>query len=112
MGWINEYSPLLPHSAKQPDLDYYLFLSIGFIVVAFTTIKETKDNGILNRNQTEEWKGWMQMQFLMYHYLHQVHPPRPRIISSPNCCCAGLILAQTAALPASALPALIDTTEQ
>merc|ERR1712166_268351 len=71
MGWINEYTPLFPHSAKQPDLDYYLFLSVGFIIVAFMTIKETKDNGILNRNQTEEWKGWMQMQFLMYHYLHQ-----------------------------------------
>ena len=75
MGWINEYTPLFPHSAKQPDLDYYLFLSVGFIIVAFMTIKETKDNGILNRNQTEEWKGWMQMQFLMYHYLHQVYLP-------------------------------------
>ena len=28
------------------------------------------DNDVLNRNQTEEWKGWMQFIFLMYHYYH------------------------------------------
>ena len=28
------------------------------------------DSSILNRDQTEEWKGWMQFMFLLYHYYH------------------------------------------
>ena len=29
-----------------------------------------KSTDILNRDQTEEWKGWMQFMFLLYHYYH------------------------------------------
>ncbi len=38
--------------------------------VAMTEQKKVPDSSILNRDQTEEWKGWMQFMFLLYHYYH------------------------------------------
>ena len=36
-----------------------------------STVAESNDSTeILNRDQTEEWKGWMQFCFLLYHYYH------------------------------------------
>ena len=32
---------------------------------------DNPDMSLLNREQTEEWKGWMQYLFLAYHYFHE-----------------------------------------
>uniref|UniRef100_A0A9I9CFC9 Cas1p 10 TM acyl transferase domain-containing protein n=1 Tax=Cucumis melo TaxID=3656 RepID=A0A9I9CFC9_CUCME len=57
--------------------DLFLFLYILLIIVSgATSLKKHSDKSAfsgksilyLNRHQTEEWKGWMQVLFLMYHY--------------------------------------------
>ncbi|XP_075513663.1 protein REDUCED WALL ACETYLATION 3-like isoform X2 [Primulina tabacum] len=64
-------------SKKSYSRDVFLFLYILLIIAsAMTSIKKHNDKSAfsgksilyLNRHQTEEWKGWMQVLFLMYHY--------------------------------------------
>lgn len=40
--------------------------------IASSFDKDDEDNALLNRYQTEEWKGWMQVMFLLYHYMYAV----------------------------------------
>ncbi|KAL5983938.1 Protein REDUCED WALL ACETYLATION 1 [Asimina triloba] len=64
-------------SKKSYSRDLFLFLYILLIIAsAMTSLKKHNDKSAfsgksilyLNRHQTEEWKGWMQVLFLMYHY--------------------------------------------
>ncbi|CAI0626483.1 unnamed protein product [Linum tenue] len=64
-------------STKTYNRDLFLFLYFLLIIVAaITSFTVHKDRSpfsgkpilYLNRHQTEEWKGWMQVLFLMYHY--------------------------------------------
>ena len=58
--------------------DAFWFIALSFLLVAlfsFETNHPNRDNShnaLLNRDQTEEWKGWMQFLFVEYHYFHNV----------------------------------------
>ncbi|KAF8408959.1 hypothetical protein HHK36_005029 [Tetracentron sinense] len=75
--YICDRTDLFSESTKKYNRDLFLFLYILLIIVsAMTSLKKHHDKSsfsgksllYLNRHQTEEWKGWMQILFLMYHY--------------------------------------------
>lgn len=75
--YICDRTNLLGESEKSYNRDLFLFLYFLLIIVsAITSFKIHNDKSpisgksimYLNRHQTEEWKGWMQVLFLMYHY--------------------------------------------
>ncbi|KAJ3572525.1 hypothetical protein NP233_g3032 [Leucocoprinus birnbaumii] len=54
---------------KQFDFWAFTFLSLGYFAFGILTVRKgEKDLGFLNRDQTDEWKGWMQLAILVYHY--------------------------------------------
>ncbi|XP_052188508.1 protein REDUCED WALL ACETYLATION 2 [Diospyros lotus] len=75
--YLCDRTNLLGESKKSYNRDLFLFLYFLLIIVsAATSFKIHHDRSpfsgksilYLNRHQTEEWKGWMQVLFLMYHY--------------------------------------------
>ncbi|EYU43511.1 hypothetical protein MIMGU_mgv1a004398mg [Erythranthe guttata] len=75
--YICDRTNLLGEAKKSYNRDLFLFLYFLLIIVsAKTSFKIHNDKSplsgksimYLNRHQTEEWKGWMQVLFLMYHY--------------------------------------------
>nr|VDC88987.1 unnamed protein product [Brassica oleracea] len=75
--YICDRTSLLGESTKNYNRDLFIFLYCLLIIVsAFASLKKHNDRSpitgksilYLNRHQTEEWKGWMQVLFLMYHY--------------------------------------------
>eukprot|EP01083_Nonionella_stella_P071573 192342_1 len=58
-------------SLKLYSRDFFIFLHVIFLLISYLTF--TKNTGkdedkILSRLQSEEWKGIMQIVFVMYHY--------------------------------------------
>ncbi|KAI3990221.1 hypothetical protein MKX01_029199 [Papaver californicum] len=75
--YICDRTDIFGESKKSYNRDLFLFLYFLLIIVcAVTSFKIHQDKSpitgksilYLNRHQTEEWKGWMQVLFLMYHY--------------------------------------------
>ncbi|XP_017219960.1 protein REDUCED WALL ACETYLATION 2 isoform X2 [Daucus carota subsp. sativus] len=75
--YLCDRTNLFGESKKSYNRDLFLFLYFMLIMVsAITSFKIHHDKSpftgksilYLNRHQTEEWKGWMQVLFLMYHY--------------------------------------------
>jgi N-acetylneuraminate 9-O-acetyltransferase len=70
LTYIFENHWIFEHSQKEYSRDLFLFVCVVFFLYALYTIKPITDLSLLGRDQTEEWKGWMQFIFLLYHYFH------------------------------------------
>ena len=59
-----------PREENASPEHFWSFVGMAFIICMVTLKRDPKDKSgqYINRNQTEEWKGWMQLMFLMYHY--------------------------------------------
>ncbi|KAH9951035.1 O-acetyltransferase [Amylocystis lapponica] len=60
--WLKEQKQFNPWTFSLLSL---LSLGVGLLTVK----RAEQDLGFLNREQTDEWKGWMQVAILIYHYL-------------------------------------------
>ena len=73
--WICEKAPPVPHGQRFSNSFMFWSLWILFVLWSLYNIVENKGGAksatLLNREQSEEWKGWMQYLFLAYHYFHE-----------------------------------------
>lgn len=63
-----EYFPIFASTERAWNVDDFAFYALLFLALTLASVKKVKDASMLNRLQTDEWKGWMQWLFIMYHY--------------------------------------------
>ncbi|RIA98282.1 hypothetical protein C1645_719104 [Glomus cerebriforme] len=69
MYWSDRTS-LFSKSQKQYNVYHFILLTLLYLIGGIFSLKtKDKDQLFLNRDQTDEWKGWMQLAVLVYHYL-------------------------------------------
>ncbi|KAF8140329.1 10 TM acyl transferase domain found in Cas1p-domain-containing protein [Boletus edulis] len=70
MIYLADRTGLWLKEQKQFNPWTYGFLCLVSLAAGLATVRRAdKDLGFLNRDQTDEWKGWMQIAILAYHYM-------------------------------------------
>lgn len=65
LAYLADRTSLLLKEQKQYDAVQFSFLCLFFLACGLVTVKRgDKDLGFLNREQTDEWKGWMQSAYV------------------------------------------------
>ena len=65
-----DYEHYFAAGQRSYSRDLFAFLMLVLMVVSALSVKRETTVKLLNRDQTEEWKGWMQVMFVWYHYFH------------------------------------------
>lgn len=67
--YLADRTPVIAAGPKEYIRDVFLSIFAVLTLVAGNyTMKKGRAPVLINRQQTEEWKGWMQVLFLLYHY--------------------------------------------
>ena len=67
--YVCDRTSTFPERTKSYSRDFFIAIFITLAAYGcYQTLRQSKMNALLNREQTEEWKGWMQVLFLLYHY--------------------------------------------
>jgi hypothetical protein len=71
--YVGDRTQLFGKMYKQFDPVTFSILSLVTVAAGLLTVKTINKDpesepGFLNRNQTDEWKGWMQVMILVYHF--------------------------------------------
>ncbi|KAK9473037.1 10 TM acyl transferase domain found in Cas1p-domain-containing protein [Dipodascopsis tothii] len=67
-AYLADRTRLFNKSAKQYFTgDFVLLTTMAVLAGAFTIRKSSSEQGFMGRDQSNEWKGWMQIMVLIYH---------------------------------------------
>lgn len=68
--WYCDRTNVFDKEQKQTEASQF-FIGMGILILGslYTLQTSDKDLAFLNRDQTDEWKGWMQVAILVYHYV-------------------------------------------
>ena len=83
MGYVYlcDRTSLIPKGPKQLSKERFWGLCALILLAALASLRRTPGDGHakpMQRDQMEEWKGWMQLMFILYHYFAEVAPPAAR----------------------------------
>ncbi|KAI7846308.1 hypothetical protein COHA_000145 [Chlorella ohadii] len=68
--YVADRTNFIAAGTKSYSRDVFVFLFAALTVVAGGYTLKQHRTLLLHRTQTEEWKGWMQVLFLLYHYFN------------------------------------------
>ena len=67
--YVCDRTNTFPERTKSYSRDFFIAIFVTLAAYGcYQTLRQSKTSAPLNREQTEEWKGWMQVLFLLYHY--------------------------------------------
>ncbi len=66
--YVSDRTGIFLKESKEFTWGWFLTPCLVLLVGGLTTLSRASSEAFLNRDQTDEWKGWMQLLILVYHF--------------------------------------------